>query len=142
VTKAGESTKGHDFADCTGAIIKAAMEVHKQLGSGFMEAVYQRALELEMEAVGLSFSREVDVPVYYKGQRITTRRADFVVEDCIVELKARSEMLPADPVQTLNYLKAARFRLALLINFGANKVEVKRFVNDRGRHAPLEEQGP
>ena len=135
----GESTKGHNFADCTGMIIRAAIEVHKELGSGFQEAVYQRALERELEATGLSFSREVEVPIFYKGKHITTRRADFVVEDCIVEIKARSEMLPADPIQTLNYLKAARFRLALLINFGGSKVEVKRFVNDRGRHGPPEE---
>lgn len=131
----GESTRGHDFNDVTGRIIGAAIEAHRELGPGFQEVVYQRALALELDAAGLEHTREAKVPVFYKGKHIDTRRVDFVVGDCIVEIKARSILQPEDYVQTLSYLKASRFRVALLVNFGGEKVEVKRLVNERGRHA-------
>lgn len=133
--ESGESSKGHSFDDVTGRIIGAAIEVHRELGPGFQEVVYQRALAMEFEVAGIDFTREENVPVIYKGEHIDTRRVDFVIEDCIVEIKARRELLPEDPIQTLNYLKASRYRLALLVNFGASKIEVKRFVNERGRYA-------
>jgi len=133
-TKPGESLRGHDFDDVTGRIIGAAIEVHKELGPGFQEVVYQRALGLELRAAGVEHVREEDVPVYYKDRQIDTRRVDFVVGDCIVEIKARKELLPEDFVQTLSYLKASGFRLALLINFGGKSVVVRRFVNDKRRH--------
>lgn len=129
-----ESSKGYNFDDVTGRIIGAAIEVHRELGPGFQEVVYQRALALEMEALKIDFVREENVPVFYKGKHIDTRRVDFVAGDCIVEIKARKELQPEDVVQTLNYLKASHFRLALLINFGASRVEVKRLMNERGRH--------
>lgn len=129
------SAKGHDFDDATGRIIGAAIEAHRELGPGFQEVVYQRALALELQAAGVEFVREEKVPVYYKGKQIDTRRVDFVAGDCIVEIKARKEFLPEDFIQTLSYLKASRYRIALLINFGAQKIEVKRFMNERGRHA-------
>ena len=127
-----ESTKGYDF-DLTGRIIAAAIEVHKELGPGFQEVVYQRALALEMQTAGLEFDREVKVPVFYKDRQIDTRRVDFVVGECIVEIKARSVLLPEDYIQTLSYLKASGFKLGLLINFGSDKVEVKRLINERKR---------
>ena len=130
-----QSSKGYNFNDITGKIIGAALEVHKELGPGFQEVVYQRALELELQAAGVDFAREEDIPVHYKGLRINTRRVDFLIEDCVVEIKARSELLPQDHIQTLSYLKASRYRIALLLNFGAEKLEVKRFVNEKGRHA-------
>ena len=129
------STKGYDFDDNTGRIIGAAIEAHKELGSGFQEVVYQRALALELQSAGVEFVREEKIPVYYKDRQIDTRRVDFVAGDCIVEIKARKELLPEDYIQTLSYLRASRFRVALLINFGAEKVEVKRLMNERGRHA-------
>ncbi len=135
--KPGESTSGYDFNDVTGRIIGAAIIVHNELGPGFQEVVYQRALFLELQAAGVEFEREVKVPVYYKGKQIDMRRVDFVVEDCIVEIKARKQTLPEDYVQTLNYLKASGFRLALLINFGTAKAEFRRFVNDKGRQTQV-----
>jgi GxxExxY protein len=129
------SGKGYGFGATTEGIIGAAIEVHKELGPGFQEVVYQRALDLELKARGIEASREENVPVFYKGVHVDTRRVDFVVEDCIVEIKARSAFLPEDFIQTLSYLKASRFRVALLINFGAEKLEVKRLINERGRHA-------
>jgi GxxExxY protein len=128
VEKPKGSNKGYSFDDITGKIIGAAIEAHKTLGPGFQEVVYQRALSLEMDAAGLDFSRECDVPVYYKDLKIDKRRVDFVVGDCIVEIKARKELLPEDHVQTLSYLKASGYKVALLINFGGSRIDVKRFM--------------
>jgi GxxExxY protein len=99
---------------------------------------YQRALAFELEAAKIDFAREENIPIFYEDVHIDTRRVDFVIGDCIVELKARSHLLPEDYVQALSYLRASRFRLGLLINFGAEKVEVKRYVNDRGKYNPVE----
>ena len=127
--RSGYSTHGYDFDDDTGAIIGCALEVHRTLGPGFREIVYQRALALELQAAGLDFAREVKVPIYYKDRKIDTRRADFVIEKVIVEIKAKSQLAPEDYVQTLNYLKAADYALGLLLNFGASKLQIKRLVN-------------
>jgi GxxExxY protein len=127
------SEKGHDFGTLTSRIIGAAIEAHRELGPGFQEVVYQRALALELQAAGIDFTREENIQLYYKGLHLDTRRVDFVIGDCIVEIKARKELLPEDYIQTLSYLKASEYPVALLINFGTNKVEVKRFVNDRGK---------
>lgn len=124
-----QSNKGYDFGETTGRVIGAALEVHKTLGPGFQEVVYQRALSLELQAAGVELTREVNVPVYYKDKQIDTRRVDFVVEDCIIEIKAKLAFTPEDFVQTLSYLKASQFKVALLLNFGAGKLEIKRLVN-------------
>lgn len=99
------------------------------LGPGFQEVIYQRALELEFAAAGLDFSREVEVPVYYKGEKIGTRRVDFLVEGCMLEIKAKSSLAPEDYVQAESYVKAADYELGLLINFGGLKIEIKRVAN-------------
>ena len=138
MTRPLESTHGYDFADGTDRIIGAALEAHRELGPGFQEVVYQRALALEMEAAGLEFGREEWIPVFYKGRKIDTRRVDFVVGDCLVEIKARAELLEQDIIQTLSYLKASGYRVALLLNFGAKKLEIKRLVNGRHRAAAVE----
>ncbi len=127
--RAGYSTHGYDFDDATGTIIGCALEVHRILGPGFREIVYQRALALELQVAGLEFDREVKVPIFYKGCQIDTRRADFVVEDVMVEIKAKSQMAPEDYVQALNYVKASGFKLGLLLNFGASRLQIKRLVN-------------
>lgn len=124
-----ESHKGYDF-ELTGRIIAAAIEVHKTLGPGFQEVIYQRALEQEFMAAGFEFAREARIPVYYKGKEIGRRRVDFLVENIIVEIKARSEFLPQDYVQALSYLKASGYRIGLLLNFGTNQVAIKRLAND------------
>jgi len=114
----------------TFAIIGAAIEVHKQLGCGFLEAVYQEALALEFTARGVPFYREFELPVFYKGRRLsTTYRADFICfESIVVEIKAISKLSGIEEAQILNYLKATGHELGLLFNFGTKSLEHKRFV--------------
>ena len=119
------------YGDITQKIIGCALEVHNFLGNGFQEVIYQRALALEMAKAGLEFSREVEQPIFYKHytEEIGTRRADFVVEGKVLtELKAITELNDVHLAQILNYLKAYRFEVGLLINFGAKSVEFKRVV--------------
>jgi GxxExxY protein len=103
--------------EITERIIKCAFEVHKTLGNGFPEVIYQRALALEMKAEGLVFNRELEMPVFYRDERIGKRRVDFLVENEIcTELKAVIEMEPANLAQGLNYLEAFNLQVGLLLN--------------------------
>ena len=116
-------------AHITEKIIGAAFEVHTFLGCGFQEVVYQRALALEMRKTGLTFAREVEQDIFYKDspKPIGTRRADFVVSSTVlVELKAIVALEAVHEAQLLNYLKAYRLDIGLLLNFGAKNLEVKR----------------
>jgi GxxExxY protein len=114
----------------TYAIIGAAIEVHRQLGYGFVEGVYQEALELELAARGIPFERQVPVPVHYKGQLLETiYRADLICYGSVlVELKALSRLSGVERAQVLNYLKATGLEVALLINFGAPSLEHERLA--------------
>jgi GxxExxY protein len=114
----------------THEIIGAAMEVHRQLGPGFLEAVYQEALAVEFSARTVPFVREVELPVYYKGERLTcSYRADFVCYDeVVVELKALKAITGVEEAQLLNYLKATGLGRGLLLNFGSRRLELKRLV--------------
>jgi GxxExxY protein len=114
----------------TYAIIGAAMEVHKTLGHGFLEAVYQEALELEMLNRNIPFTREHPLPIYYHGIKLrTSYRADFICYgEIIVELKALSEITGTEISRVLNYLKASGLHKALLLNFGVPSLFYKRFV--------------
>ncbi|UFS68650.1 GxxExxY protein [Geomonas sp. RF6] len=116
----------------TYAIIGAAMEVHRVLGHGFLEAVYQEALAHELTSRGIPFCREVELPVFYKDIRLgTSYKADFICyESIIVELKALEMLTGKDHGQVINYLKATRSKRALLLNFGARSLEHDRFVLD------------
>jgi len=114
----------------TFAIIGAAMEVHRELGHGFLEAVYQEAMAIEMTAREIPFQREVPLPVVYKGEKLACGyRADFVChENVLVELKAINQLTGADEAQVINEMKATGMQRALLFNFGAPSLEYKRRV--------------
>ena len=119
------------YKDITEKIIGAAFEVHKFLGNGFQEVIYQRALAFEMSKADLAFAREIEQDIYYKDlqEPIGTRRADFVVEGkVLVELKAIIELEDVHWAQVLNYLKAYKLEVGLLINFGSKSLTFKRLV--------------
>jgi GxxExxY protein len=119
------------FKDITEKIIGSAYEVHKYLGNGFQEVIYQRALAWELSHAGLDFVREIEQDIFYKElpDPIGTRRADFVVEGkVLVELKALKELEDVHLAQILNYLKAYRLEVGLLINFGSKSLTFKRLV--------------
>lgn len=107
----------YKYSELTGKIIGCGMEVHKILGNGFQEVIYQRALALEFELHELRFSREFEMPIYYKENHIGTRRADFLVEDKIsVELKALIKLEDVHLAQAINYLEAYNLEIGLLLN--------------------------
>ena len=112
------------------AIIGAAMEVHRELGSGFLEAVYQCALALEFQDRQIPFQAEVALPVCYKGKLLTCGyRADFICfEDFLIETKAIAELTRVDDAQLINELKATRLQRGLLLNFGAPSLQFKRLI--------------
>jgi len=113
--------------ELTYKIIGCAMKVHNTLGNGFQEVIYQRCLAIEMENQGLNFVREQEMPIYYEGIEVGTRRVDFIVEDeVMVELKALVELEDVHLAQGLNYLAAYNLDKGLLINFGGRSLEVKR----------------
>jgi GxxExxY protein len=126
------------YKDITEKIIGASFEVHKFLGNaclparlGFQEVIYQRALAWELSQVGLYFNREIEQEIFYKElvEPIGTRRADFVVEGkVLVELKALKELENVHLAQVLNYLKAYKLEVGLLINFGSKSLTFKRLV--------------
>lgn len=114
----------------TYAIIGAAMEIHRQLGHGFLEAVYQEAAVIEFPLKQVAFQREVALPIRYKNILLPTHyRADFVCfSEIIVEFKALSRLSTVEEAQLLNYLKATGLKRGLLINFGASSLQYKRLV--------------
>ena len=119
------------YKDITEKIIGCSFEVHKFLGNGFQEVIYQRALAIEFRRSGLNFARELEMPIYYKDEpeAIGTRRADFVIEEkVLVELKAIIELEDVHLAQALNYLKAYKLEVGLLINFGSKSLTFKRLV--------------
>jgi len=107
------------------------MEVHRILGSGLLEAVYQEALAIEFENQKIAFVREQELMIEYKGKILDKKyKADFVCYDeIIIELKAVSELADIHLAQTINYLKVTGKKLALLVNFGQDSLEYKRIVN-------------
>lgn len=120
------------YTEVTRKIIGCAMEVHKFLGNGFQESVYQKAMAIEMQIQGLPFNREFAMPVYYKGRLISTRRVDFLVEKKIsTELKAVREMDDGHLNQAINYLEAYNLEIGLLINFGSKSLQFKRLINPK-----------
>ena len=117
------------YKDLTYAVIGAAMEVHKVLGPGFLESVYETALAHELDLRGIGYRRQPDVPVIYKGTLAGEFRADLLVDDkVIIELKAVKQLTDIHEAQLLNYLKATDHRVGLLLNFGARSLEHKRRI--------------
>jgi GxxExxY protein len=114
----------------TFAIIGAAMEVHRQLGCGFLEAVYQEAFAIELTMRDIPCQREADLPIFYKNRKLNTSyRADFICyETVIVELKALSKMGKVDEAQIINYLKSTGSPVGVLLNFGSASLEYRRFA--------------
>jgi GxxExxY protein len=128
-------------SELTGKIIGCAMEVHKILGNGFQEVIYQRAMAIEMAAQGLMFSREHEMKISYKDVSIGTRRVDFFVEGKImVELKALVQLEDVHLAQAINYLEASGLHIGLLINFGNTSLQFKRVMKPNKNHSQSENQ--
>ena len=122
------------YAELTHRIIGCAMEVHSFLKNGFPEVIYQRSLAVELGVQGISYAREVEIPVFYKNTRVGTRRVDFLIEGLIsTELKAVIRMEDMHLAQGLNYLEAFNLEIGLLLNFGSPRLEYKRLLNKKYR---------
>jgi GxxExxY protein len=124
-----EIKNSYKYSDITGKVIGCAMEVHRYLGNGFQEVIYQRALALELQQQELSFSREHEMQIKYKGFDIGTRRVDFFVEEKVmVEIKAVIQLEDVHLAQAINYLEAYGLEIGLLINFGSKSLQFKRVM--------------
>lgn len=120
----------YKYSELTSKIIGASMQVHKILGNGFQEVIYQRALAIELTDNGITFEREKEMPIFYKEQQIGTRRVDFLIEGVVsVELKALTKLEDVHLAQAINYLEAYNIEIGMLINFGAKSLEFKRLIN-------------
>jgi GxxExxY protein len=118
------------YEQLTHDIIGCAMKVHRTLGNGFQEVIYQRALAIEFEKADIPFQREMEMPVLYEGIQIGTRRVDFFVNDIIMlELKAVTQLEDVHLSQAMNYCQAYGLPIGLLINFGAKSLVFKRVYN-------------
>jgi GxxExxY protein len=123
--------------DLTYKIIGCAMKVHNILGNGFQEVIYQRALAIEMKNNGVEFVREREMPIFYEGEEIGTRRVDFLAEgEVLVELKALTKLEDVHLAQGLNYLVAYELDKGLLLNFGAQSLEIKRLRHPKNKQKP------
>ena len=124
------------FKELSFAVIGAAMEVHKILGPGFLESVYQAALEKELTLRRIPFCHQVELPVRYKGDLIGLDRADLVVDDkIIIEIKGISRLNSSYSAQALHYLAATGLELAILINFGMSSLEFRRVVKSESKNS-------
>lgn len=124
----------YKYSELTSKVIGCAFEVHKILGSGFQEVIYQRALAIELEECNIGFAREYDMPIFFKGRHIGSRRVDFLIENVVsVELKAITTLNDDHLAQAINYLEAYNLEVGMLINFGCLSLQFKRLLNKKFR---------
>lgn len=118
------------YQELTNRILKACYTVHNELGCGFLEKVYQEALEVQLSEMDIPFEREKHLPITYHGKVLKCDYiADFVVDNkVIIEIKAVTEMSPIFEAQTINYLRATGIKVGLLINFGIRQLQIKRLA--------------
>lgn len=122
----------YKYSELTSEIIGAAMEVHRFLGNGFQEVIYQRALSHELYLRNIEHMREVEMNVFYKDIQVGTRRVDFLIfEKISVEIKAVTSIEPVHLAQAINYLEAYNLEIGLLINFGETKLKFHRLENKK-----------
>ena len=122
----------YKYSELTSKIIGCAITVHKTFGNGFQEVIYQRALAIEMRLAGIEFSREFEMPIFYRDEQIGTRRVDFLVEGVVsFELKGVTKLEDVHFAQAINYLEAYNLEVGLLINFGEMSLNFKRLTNKK-----------
>jgi GxxExxY protein len=120
---------GHQFEELSGRILGAAVEVHKALGPGFLESIYQKAMEVALDHRGIAFQRQKEVHVFFEEVDVGVQRLDLVVEEhVILELKAVKALEDIPYAQLRSYLKATGLRIGLLLNFNAPTLVIKRIV--------------
>ena len=108
------------------------MNVHNSIGCGFQEIIYHNALRIELTHQHILHKDEVDISIFYRGIQVGTRRVDFIVNDLVmVEIKACTELLDVHFAQAINYLEASQFEIGLLVNFGSEKLQIKRLYNNK-----------
>jgi len=126
------SPDGYKHAEVTGKVIRAFYAVYTYFGHGFLERVYQQAMVVELKEMGLRVGAEKPVEVYYKGEEVGHYVADLVVEDCVlIELKAAQRLHSRHEAQLINYLKATRYEVGLLLNFGPRPHVVRKVFDNR-----------
>ena len=120
----------YPYKDLTREIIGAAMEVHRILGCGFLESVYEEAFTVELRLQNIEFERQKPIDVFYKGIKVKQFVCDFLVAGSVlVELKAIKELTRIETAQVLNYLKSMNLKLGILLNFGGSSLQYKRIIN-------------
>lgn len=125
-----EKAAKHQFEDLSGKVIGAAIEVHRDLGPGFLENIYEEAFKVELSEHGLRFESQKEIKIEYLGVKVGTHRLDLLIENkMVVELKAVSELTDVHFAQLRSYLKATGLHVGLLLNFSRPILEIKRVVN-------------
>lgn len=125
-----QKSKEFLYEELTYKIIGIGMKMHRELGPGFLEAVYEEAMIIELQEAGIIFKNQVELDVYYRGKKLNKKyRVDFIVEGkVLVELKGTPGLTETDEAQMINYLKAKKLQVGLLLNFGKSSLEWKRIV--------------
>jgi GxxExxY protein len=125
-----ENKEKHQFEELSRKIIGAAIEIHRVLGSGFLENIYEEAFKLQLSKLGIHYDSQKEIKIEYLGEKIGLHRVDMIDEnEIIVELKAMKELTDIYFAQLLSYLKAANLKVGLLINFSKPTLEIRRVVN-------------